>query len=141
MGKEVMSVDETDRISPGQLLWQLQAIATADTTALVQVVGGQLEVGDTAALSPELRAAVCSVEKSAGSIKVKFYDKLKALELLGKYLGLFDRTTPAEGGESPLLQAVLDATKEVMDTYDLPEVQQAAAAGDDMVEQTRFEIP
>ena len=133
-------MDELNGISGERLLWQLSAIATADTTALVQVAGGELVVGDTNSLSPEQRAAICSLEKSAGSIKVKFYDKLKALELLGKYLGLFDRGVSGDFGDSPLLQAVLTATKEVMDTYDLPEVQQATAAGDGLVESAKMEV-
>lgn len=130
-------MDLTVRISPEDILWQLGAIATADTTCLLQVAGGELVVGDTGSLSKEQRAAICSVEKSAGSIKVKFYDKLRALELLGKYLGLFDRSAPPEAQDSPLLQAVLSATKEVIDTNDLPELQQTAAAGDDLVEQAQ----
>ena len=134
-------MDEMNRISPGELLWQLGAIATADTTSLVQVAGGELVVGDTGSLTAEQRAAICSVEKSAGSIKVKFYDKLKALELLGKYLGLFDRSAPPEAQDSSLLQAVLTATKEVIDTNDLPEVQQAAAAGHDLVGKTEATGP
>ena len=69
-------------ISPEELLWQLRAIATTNANCLVQVVDGQLVVGDTGQLSPEQLAAICSVEKSAGSLKVKFYDKLKALEFL-----------------------------------------------------------
>lgn len=118
-----------------EILQQLHAIATADVTGLLQIRDGQLTVSDTAGLSPSLRAAIAAIEKTAGGIKVKFYDKLKALELLGKCTGLFDGSLQPPG-ESPLLEALLTATGEVMQTHDIPEAEQAAAAGDDLVEST-----
>ena len=114
------------------LLFQLQAIATVDATELLQVTGGSLTVADTDALTPEQRAAVAGIEKSTGGIKLKLYDKLKALELLCKLLGL------GEGGLAPpdpsLLEAIEHSTGEVIDTHDLPELQQAAEAGPVLVE-------
>lgn len=123
------------KITAQAVLAQIHAIAMADVTELTQVENGNLVIRSTSELSPQLRAAVCSVEKSAGGLKVKFYDKLKALELLGKFLGLFDRREDLRDDGDQLLEAILQSTKEVISTHDLPEVQQAAAAGDDLVEQ------
>ena len=128
-------MDQVD-ISAEDVLHQLKAIAMADATRVVRVDNGQLTVADTNALPEETRLAVCSVEKSTGGIKVKFYDKLKALELLGKALGLFEQKPAAKSGGNDLLQAVLESTREVIESSDLPELQQAAAAGDDLVEST-----
>ena len=122
------------KISAQEVLAQIRAIATADVTELTQVENGELVIRSTSELSPQLRSAICSVEKSAGSLKVKFYDKLKALELLGKFLGLFDRQGSVCDEDNNLLEEILRSTKEVIDTCDLPEIQQAAAAGDDLVE-------
>ena len=119
-----------------EVLSRLRAIALTDVTQLVQVVDGQLVLQDTDALDANGRAAIASLEKGTAGIKVKFYDRLKALELLGKYLGLFEPQAPTGDSESTLLQDIIASTKEVIDTHDLPEIQQAAAADHDMVEST-----
>ena len=67
---------------------------------------------------------------------LKFYDKLKALELLSKLMGLFDGKSFPEQQENNLLEEILKATREEMDIHDIPELQQTADAGDDLVEQT-----
>ena len=116
-----------------EILYQLSAIATADTTALVQVRDGALEIQSTDQLPKKLRCAIASIEKSAGGIKVKLYDKLKALELLGKYMGLFDGSGSVAGEDSPLLEAILKATGEVTGG-EMGDLGQQAAAGHDLVE-------
>lgn len=119
------------QITAEEILCQLRAIALADVTKLVTVKDGAYQVADTTKIPEELRQAISSVEKSTGGIKVKFYDKLKALELLGKYLGLFDGTAESAGEESPLLAAILRTTGGGA----TGETEQQAASGNDLVEQ------
>ena len=119
------------------ILEELRAIAMARATDFMAVREGTLEIRSTDELTSEQAAAIASIERSTGGLKLKFYDKLKALELLGKYLGLFEaRQSWLDGQENDLLQAIIESTAKEVDTGDLPELQQAAAAGDDLVEQT-----
>lgn len=122
-------------LSGNAILQELTAIAMARATDFMTVRDGSLDIRSTDELTQAQAAAIASIERGTGGLKVKFYDKLKALELLGKYLGLFEsRAAWSDGQDNNLLQAILESTQEEVDTGDLPELQQAAAAGDDMVE-------
>ena len=93
-------MEPEQNVTPQDVLWQLRAIAMADMTRAVAVEDGQLCVRDTGSLPAELRAAVCAIEKSPGGLKLKFYDKLKALELLGRMLGLFEQRAGGDASEN-----------------------------------------
>lgn len=75
-------------------------------------------------------AALAGVEKTAQGIKLKFCDKLKALELLGKHFGLFDGSG---GSREVMKQGILEAfLKE--DDHGLSPSEPPAEAGDQLVE-------
>lgn len=120
---------------PEQVIAELVAIGFARVTDFLCVQNNELVINATDALDPATGAAIASIERSSNGLKVKFYDKLKALELLGKLLGMFDgKGLREEKEQNNLLEAMLKATQEVMDTHDIPEFQQTAAFGDDVVE-------
>lgn len=123
-----------EKISAAQVLRELVAIGFARATDCLAVEDGVLVIQETAQLTSAQQAAIASLERTSGGIKVKFYDKLKALELLGKITGLFDGGLPGQGEENNLLAALLLATEKEVDIHDIPELQQAAAAGHDLVE-------
>ena len=106
------------------ILEELHAIAMARATDFMAVQDGALEIRSTGELTPQQAAAIASIERSTGGLKVKFYDKLKALELLGKYLGLFEsRAAWFDNQDTNLLQAILEATDKEVQTDDLPELE------------------
>ena len=121
-----------------RILTELKAIGFARATDFLYTRGDELVIRSTSELSKEDGAAIASIERGTGGLKVKFYDKLKALELLGKSCGLFEGT---DTGDSPnnLLEAILEATGKEMKLDAIPEAQSAAAAGDDVVESSGTE--
>lgn len=74
------------------VLTELMKIATSNGTDFANVgKRNRVTLTPTADLMPEKRAAVASVKKGKNGIEVKTYDKLKALELLGRHLGMFNK--------------------------------------------------
>ena len=123
-------------ITPKKVVEELAAIGFARATNFLRVSEGELTVCDTDTLSKADRAAIASIERSNNGIKLKFYDKMKALELLGKYMGMFEGKDDGEENCNNLLEEILAATQEEVETDDIPEIQQAVDDRHDLVEQT-----
>jgi len=122
------------KISKENILNELVAIGFARVTNYLFVEEGQICVKPGEQLTDREAAAICSLEKTAGGMKVKFYDKMKALELLGKEVGLFGGGGGNTDDGPGLMAAVLSSTKEEIDTDDIYELQQTATPCPDLVE-------
>jgi len=110
------------KISAERVMKELAAIAFARVPDYLMIENGEVTLRTD--LQPLDRAAVASVEKSSTGIKVKFYDKMKALELLGKHFGLFEGSPPQEQkDENNLLEAIIRATQQEVDIHDVSELQ------------------
>ena len=74
MRKEIMK-----QITPKAVVDELAAIGFASATNFLRVSEGELTIRDTETLSKADRAAIASIERSSNGIKLKIYDKMKAL--------------------------------------------------------------
>ena len=111
------------KVSKENILNELVAIGFAKATDYLFIEGDRLCVRETGGLTKQQAAAICQIEKTSAGLKVKFYDKMKALELLGKELGMFGGEASPENQEGGLMEAVLTATREELSTYDISELQ------------------
>ena len=111
---------QKDRL-PEQVLTELAAIGLTRATDVLHIQDGAVRIKEAEELQGVYGAAIASVEKTSGGWKVKFYDKLKALELLGSHIGLFGVSGREE--ENNLLEAILSSTGEAIDTSDIQELQ------------------
>lgn len=65
-----------------------------------------VELTDTDDLTDDQRAAIACIEETKFGIKVSTYDKVRALELLGRHLGMFDGHGGEEGGGVTLVDDI-----------------------------------
>lgn len=115
-------------IAQERVLQELAAIAFANGADYAKVVNSGLlptvEMIPTDELPPEKLPAIAGIKANQYGVEVKLHDKVKALELLGKYLGTFDGGPAQEQTENNLFEAIDSIGEEGFD--DLPEIQQAA---------------
>ena len=129
-----MRTGTTEDKLPKKIVAELAAIGLTRATDVLTIADGQVMIKPPEQMGRSHAAAIAGVEKTSAGWKIKFYDKLKALELLGAYLGMFGSGSRKEQQDNNLLEAILTATQEAMDLRDLSEFQQAADSGDDLVE-------
>lgn len=88
------------QITSDKVLRELARIAFADASDYVKVVTlspkktvgvplGAVVLTPTEKLTADQKAAIASIEETQAGIRVRTHDKVKALELLGKHLGIF----------------------------------------------------
>lgn len=88
--KSMADREERTGVTQDWVVQELYKIAHADRGGIAKVVGGvRVVLTDTDELDDEQRAALVGVEETKFGIKVTTCDKLKALELLGRHLGMF----------------------------------------------------
>lgn len=123
-------------ITQETVLQELAAIAFANGTDFVTVTGaGLLDVKPTSQVSREKLPAIAGIKYSQNGIEIKLHDKVRALELLGKHLGVFATSGGAAAQEDNNIFEVIDqSTREEIDTNAIPEIEPPAEPGDDVVE-------
>lgn len=95
---------ERTEITADKVLAELAAIAFTDHTELARVIHKQItdiETGttaecavvdwaDTDKLSAMAKKSISSIKRGRNGVEVSSYDKIRALELIGKHIGMFN---------------------------------------------------
>lgn len=77
-------------VTQDRVVQELAAIAFARATDYAEIVDGSVRIRNTGGLSDEQIRAIAGIKEGANGIEVKLNDKQKALELLGRHLGMWN---------------------------------------------------
>ena len=99
-------VEEKAIVSIEDIVKELTAIAFTDRTKISKIVTKEkqleettlvykaVDFPDTDTLDDETKKVIAGYKQTQSGLAVETYDKMKALELLGKYLGMFKDEAP-----------------------------------------------
>lgn len=116
---------ERTQITQDMVIRELAAIGFAMVTDHTSVSeDGAVHIVPTQGLTEEQRRAIAGIKVGRYGVQVTNYDKVKALELLGKHLGMFGaKPELTEQEDNDLLERLLEGAEEDIDTDDLPEIE------------------
>lgn len=99
IAERMQARQERTEITQDRVLEELAAIAFARVTDYAEVKDDQVFIKDTAGLSENQIKAIAGIKQGKFGIEVKLSDKEKALELLGRHLGMFKDRVEVSGLE------------------------------------------
>lgn len=82
---------ERVEIRQDDVLRELASIAFVDVTEIVSVRDGKVHIANTDELPADKRKIIAGIKEGREGLEIKFYDRLRALELLCKHLGILDQ--------------------------------------------------
>ena len=103
-------------VTQDMVVKELAAIAFARATDYASVRGGAVCIKDTDSLSDEQISAIAGIKEGKFGVEIRLNDKEKALELLGRHLGMWndklDIKTPAIDDSIKEMEAYFEQLKE-----------------------------
>lgn len=80
---------ERTEITQDRVLNELAALGFYDIADYAQIEYGRAVLKDTSDIPKEKRPAIVSIKEGANGLEIRLADKLRALEMIGKHLGMF----------------------------------------------------
>jgi len=72
------------------VLLELYKIVRAQVTDFASINNGAVFIKATGNLTEDQKTAIASIKEGANGVELKLHDKMKALELIGRHLGMFN---------------------------------------------------
>ena len=114
--EEIEAIKNRNLITTDRVINELALIAFQNTSDFMEIDKKEFvdKVGNTIEadfinydkmknLKKEHKSIISSINQTASGVSISFYDKLKALELLGKYLGIFTEKVELETEEPVII--------------------------------------
>lgn len=95
--KEMKKREKRTEITQDRVLKEIADLAFTDRTDIVNFNNKRLVISNFDELTPSQRACISGVKETKFGIEVTFYNKEKALELLGRHLGMFTEKLEVKG--------------------------------------------
>lgn len=116
ISKRMQERQQRTEVTQDMVVKELAAIAFARATDYVEVKSGAVVIKDTNALTDDQISAIAGIKEGKFGIEVRMNDKEKALELLGRHLGMWndklDIKTPAIDNSVKEMEAYFEQLKE-----------------------------
>lgn len=90
ISERIQDRQQRTEITQDMVIKELAAIGFSKATDYVTIKGGVVCIKDTDALTEDQIRAIAGIKEGANGIEVKLNDKEKALELLGRHLGMWN---------------------------------------------------
>lgn len=81
--------EKRTKVTQDMVIDELKAIAFTNATEFAEINGNFAKIKDTHKLPEKVKKAIIGIEDGKEGVKIKTANKLQALELLGRHLGMF----------------------------------------------------
>lgn len=95
--KRMKEREKRTEITQDKVIKELANLAFTDRTDIVTITSGKVIIQNFDDLTIEQRACIAGVKETKFGIEVLFYGKEKALEMLGRHLGMFNDKIEVKG--------------------------------------------
>ena len=90
-------------ITQDMVLQELAKIGFANITDFVTIEGPYVKIKETASMPQDKLGVIAGIKEGANGIEIKLNDKEKALELIGRHLGMWNDKLDVKGVEGVVI--------------------------------------
>ena len=90
-------IAEESKLKVSDVIDELKKIAFSDITQVISFNNSKAKIKSSRKLSEDARKVIASVSQTQNGLTIKMHDKVKALELLGRYLNIFTDRVEVDG--------------------------------------------